>query len=48
LFAVTEHPVVERLRQLDPDTMTPLAALQVLAELASLSRDAAPSPGVPS
>jgi len=35
LFAPVEveHPVVERLRGLDPDTLTPLAALTLLYEL---------------
>jgi DNA mismatch repair protein MutS len=41
LFAATEHPVVERLRRIDADTMTPLAALQALAELSALAREAA-------
>ena len=33
LFATVPHPVVERLRGLDLDTLTPLRALQLLAEL---------------
>jgi DNA mismatch repair protein MutS len=33
LFAPTEHPVVEQLRQLDVNSLTPLAALARLAEL---------------
>lgn len=33
LFAETSHPVVERLRSIDPDRMTPLEALQLLNEL---------------
>jgi DNA mismatch repair protein MutS len=33
LFATEEHPVLEALRALDPDTMTPLEALTRLAEL---------------
>jgi DNA mismatch repair protein MutS len=32
------HPVVERLRHLDANTLTPLAALQLLAELAERAR----------
>jgi hypothetical protein len=32
------HPVVERLRAIDVNTLTPLAALQLLAELAEQSR----------
>jgi len=38
LFAVTPHPVVERLRATDVNTMTPMAALQLLAELADRAR----------
>jgi hypothetical protein len=33
LFAAREHPVVERLRELDPNLVTPMQALQLLAEL---------------
>lgn len=33
LFAPATHPVLDRLRELDPETLTPLAALQLLAEL---------------
>ena len=33
LFAPPEHPVVDQLRQLDLDGLTPLAALQLLSEL---------------
>lgn len=32
LFAPEDHPLVEKLRQLDVDSLTPLAALQLLAE----------------
>jgi hypothetical protein len=38
LFAVAPHPVVERLRDTDVNTMTPMAALQLLAELADRAR----------
>jgi DNA mismatch repair protein MutS len=38
LFAVAPHPVVERLRATDVNTMTPVAALQLLAELADRAR----------
>jgi DNA mismatch repair protein MutS len=39
LFApAMPHPVVERLRAIDVNTLTPLAALQLLAELAEQSR----------
>jgi DNA mismatch repair protein MutS len=38
LFAES-HPVVERLKQIDPNTMTPLEALQTLDELKSLVRE---------
>jgi DNA mismatch repair ATPase MutS len=38
LFAVQPHPVVERLRATDVNTMTPMAALQLLAELADRAR----------
>jgi DNA mismatch repair protein MutS len=33
LFAARAHPVVERLRELDPNLVTPMQALQLLAEL---------------
>ena len=38
LFARAPHPVVERLRDDDVNTLTPLAALQLLAELAERAR----------
>ena len=38
LFSVAPHPVVERLRATDVNTMTPMAALQLLAELADRAR----------
>jgi DNA mismatch repair protein MutS len=38
LFAATPHPVVEQLRATDVNTMTPMAALQLLAELADRAR----------
>jgi DNA mismatch repair protein MutS len=34
------HPVVERLRDIDVNTLTPIAALQLLAELAERARRA--------
>jgi DNA mismatch repair protein MutS len=41
LFTPTlPHPVVERLRDTDVNSLTPLAALQLLAELAERARDA--------
>ena len=33
------HPVVERLREIDPDGLRPLDALVLLAELADAARD---------
>jgi DNA mismatch repair protein MutS len=39
LFGTASHPVVERLRATDVNTMTPLAALQLLAELAERARE---------
>ena len=39
LFAAAPHPVVERLRTTDVNTMTPMAALQLLAELADRARE---------
>jgi DNA mismatch repair protein MutS len=39
LFGTTPHPVVERLRRTDVNTMTPMAALQLLAELADRARE---------
>jgi len=38
LFTVAPHPVVERLRATDVNSMTPMAALQLLAELADRAR----------
>jgi DNA mismatch repair protein MutS len=38
LFAVAPHAVVGRLRQVDVNTLTPLAALQLVAELADQAR----------
>jgi hypothetical protein len=32
LFGASEHPLLDELRALDPDAMTPLGALQRLAE----------------
>jgi len=39
LFPAEEHPVVSRLRSIDPNTITPMQALTILAELASGSRE---------
>jgi DNA mismatch repair protein MutS len=38
LFVPAPHPVIERLQALDIETMTPLAALTLLAELAKETR----------
>jgi DNA mismatch repair protein MutS len=38
LFAAVPHPVVERLKACDPNTMTPLEALQLLAQLAEAAK----------
>ncbi len=38
LFSPPEHPVVDQLRQLDIDSLTPLEALKLLAELKSAVR----------
>ena len=38
LFAAVEHPVVEELRRVNPDGMTPLQALTLLARLAEDAR----------
>jgi DNA mismatch repair protein MutS len=38
LFAVAPHEVVGRLQRIDVDTLTPLAALQLVAELAERAR----------
>jgi len=37
LFGFAEHPVRERLREISPDTLTPLAALELLYELKKLN-----------
>jgi DNA mismatch repair protein MutS len=39
LFAPVVHPVVDRLRAIDTNTLTPIAALQLLAELTALVHD---------
>ena len=33
LFGAADHPVLQRLRRLDPNTVTPLEALQILSDL---------------
>jgi hypothetical protein len=38
LFAATSHPVVDTLRTVDVNALTPLAALQLVAELAERAR----------
>jgi DNA mismatch repair protein MutS len=38
LFPASPHPVVERLQKLDPECITPLQALNLLAELAQQAR----------
>ncbi|MGQ0712583.1 MAG: DNA mismatch repair protein MutS [Gemmatimonadaceae bacterium] len=38
LFAAAPHPVVEQLRALDPNSITPLQALQILAELSQRAK----------
>jgi len=38
MFTLVDDPLRERLRQLDPDTLTPLQALQILAELCQQAR----------
>jgi DNA mismatch repair protein MutS len=39
LFAAVPHPALARLQSLDTDALTPLAALQILAELSELVRN---------
>ena len=34
LFSVMTHPVVQQLRNIDPNAMTPIQALEMLARLA--------------
>lgn len=38
LFGPAPHPVVERLREVDPNRTTPLQALLLLSELAEAAR----------
>ena len=47
LFAPAGHPVIDRLRAIDANTLTPLAALQLLAELTALVNDGPGSPKRP-
>jgi len=42
LFAPPEHPVVDRLRRLQVEELTPMQALNLLAELQTMLRDQAP------
>jgi len=39
LFNAAPHPVVERLRAINPDTTTPLQALEMLADLVREAHD---------
>ena len=39
LFSTTEHPVLEELRQLDPNAMTPLEALGRIADLKRMTEE---------
>jgi DNA mismatch repair protein MutS len=39
LFPATLHPVVQRLRRLDPENLTPMQALNILAELQEQARE---------
>jgi len=43
LFSEAQHPAVLRLRAIDPNAITPIAALQVLAELSALARETSPA-----
>ncbi|MBI3504535.1 MAG: DNA mismatch repair protein MutS [Proteobacteria bacterium] len=43
LFTATPHPVVARLRTIDPDTMTPLEALTLLGQLAADAKQERPA-----
>ena len=43
-FFQVEHPLVRRLRALDPDDLTPKEALRLIYELGSLTRPGEPSP----
>jgi DNA mismatch repair protein MutS len=40
LFGTAESPVVERLKRLDVDAITPIQALNVLSELKQIMEDA--------
>jgi DNA mismatch repair protein MutS len=39
LFATPPHPAVERLRRVDPNQLTPIQALALLADVVALARD---------
>jgi len=44
LFAAAEpHPVIERLRTIDPNTLTPLDALALLAQFVADARPESPA-----
>lgn len=45
LFAAAPHPIVERLRDIDVDSLTPLAALQLMAQLRDEARGVTGSSG---
>jgi hypothetical protein len=38
LFGAQTHPVVQQLRKLDPNTMTPIQALELVARLVDEAR----------
>jgi type I site-specific restriction endonuclease len=39
LFGAAAHPVVQKLRNLEPNTMTPIQALELIARLADEARE---------
>jgi len=45
LFAPRPHPAVERLRTVDPNQLTPIQALALLADVVALARDETPTGG---
>jgi DNA mismatch repair protein MutS len=45
LFGPRPHPAVERLRSVDPNQLTPIQALALLADVVALARDETPTAG---
>ena len=45
LFSAPPHPAVERLRRVDPNHLTPIQALALLADVVAMAREETPTGG---